>query len=74
MEPALKMKNHNNQIKGCPGIGKSEKTLWRTIEECLSFLEKLSDVPELLSTMIVDHEAFNRIRDDRWFIEHQNKY
>jgi Fe-S-cluster containining protein len=73
MEPALKMKNYANQIKECPGIGKSGKALQKSIDECLLFLEKLIDVPELLSTIILDHETFNKIRDDRWFIEHQNE-
>ncbi len=72
LEPSLKMKNHPTQIKRCPGIGIQGKPLKNTIKECISFLEKLSDVPALLMTMILDSETFNRIRNDRWFIEHPN--
>ena len=66
------MKNHTTQIKTCPGIGILGKPLKNTIKECLSFLGKLSDVPALLGTIVLESEVFNKVRNDRWFIEHLN--
>ena len=70
LEPALKMKNDTTQIKTCPGIGILGKPLKDTKKDCLSFLKKLYDVPTLLSTIVLDSEAFSKIRNDRWFIEY----
>ncbi|MFX1282766.1 MAG: YkgJ family cysteine cluster protein [Promethearchaeota archaeon] len=72
LEPALKMKNESTQVKTCPGVGKSGKPLKASIANCLSFLKKLTDVPTLLSTVVITSEVFNRIRNDRWFIENWN--
>lgn len=72
LEPALKMKNTTNLSKQCPGIGKDENSLTKTIKECISFLERLRDTPKLLATIILDSETFNNIRNDRWFIEQFN--
>ncbi len=71
LEPALKMKmkNTSNLRKQCPGIGKDENSLIKTIKECISFLEMLRDTPKLLATIILNGETFNNIRNDRWFIE-----
>ena len=72
LEPALKMMNHTTQIKHCPGIGKTGKSLKETIKDCYSFLRNLSTAPQLLSTIILTNENFNSIRNDRWFIEYNN--
>lgn len=72
LEPALEMKNTSNLSKQCPGIGKDENSLTKTIKECISFLEMLKDTPKLLATIILDGETFNNIRNDRWFIEQFN--
>ncbi len=69
MEPALRMENSSNNKKQCPGIGKKEKQLKQTIDECILFLKYLKDTPKLLETVILTGERFNNIRDDRWFIE-----
>jgi len=75
IEPALnmkKIKNTSNLSKQCPGIGKEENSLAKTIELCISFLERLKDTSKLLATIILDGETFNNIRNDRWFIEQLN--
>ncbi|MHA2225230.1 MAG: YkgJ family cysteine cluster protein [Candidatus Hodarchaeales archaeon] len=69
LEPALRMINYQVQRDTCPGIGKRGKPLTTTIDECLSFLCKLDEVPRLLTTVILDSDSFNKIRNDRWFIE-----
>jgi Fe-S-cluster containining protein len=70
LEPALKMKNtKNDKQRSCPGIGVEDRPLKQIIDNCLSFLEKLNEVPELLSTVILAGDKFNRIRNDRWFID-----
>ncbi len=73
LEPALKMKNETTKIKTCPGVGKLGEPLKKSITYCLSFLAKLADVPALLSTIVINSEIFNGIRNDRWFIENWNE-
>lgn len=70
LEPALKMLNHTTWENDCPGIGNEGKPLKKTINECFYFLKKLSDVPALLTTIVLDSETFNNIRNDQWFINY----
>ncbi|MFX0205977.1 MAG: YkgJ family cysteine cluster protein [Candidatus Hodarchaeota archaeon] len=69
LEPALKMLKDKGHIKSCPGIGTYGKPLKNTIRDCLSFIKNLRDSSSLLATVIFENEAFNNIRNDRWFIE-----
>ena len=65
LEPALKMKNSTDKVKQCPGIGIEGKSLKQSISECISFLENLKDTPNLLKTIVLTVEVFNKIRNDR---------
>ncbi|MFW9994031.1 MAG: YkgJ family cysteine cluster protein [Candidatus Odinarchaeota archaeon] len=70
LEPALKMKNKESDLHHrCPGVGEPGKPLRETLDDCLSFLKKLAEVPDLLATVILDGEKFSKLRNDRWFIE-----
>lgn len=69
LELAVKMLKDKNYRGSCPGIGNQGKPLKYTIRDCIVFLEKLSDSPSLLATIILESDAFSNIRNDRWFIE-----
>jgi len=71
LEPALKMKHHSSKANtNCPGIGISGKSLQQSISDCLEYLKSLASAPDILKTIILDNETFQKIRDDRWFINH----
>ncbi|MFX0182714.1 MAG: hypothetical protein ACFE95_06475 [Candidatus Hodarchaeota archaeon] len=63
------MLKDKNQGGSCPGIGKQGKPLKNSIKDCIVFLENLKDSPNLLATIILENDAFNKIRNDRWLIE-----
>ena len=69
LEPSLKMKNPSKNASLCPGIGRKGMKINNYIKDCIKFLKYCGRVPQLLETMILDSEMFNRIRNDRWFID-----
>jgi hypothetical protein len=69
LDLAIKMLKDKDHRGSCPGIGGQGKPLKNTIRDCIVFLEKLSDSPSLLATIILESDAFSNIRNDRWFIE-----
>ncbi|MHA1971858.1 MAG: YkgJ family cysteine cluster protein [Candidatus Hodarchaeales archaeon] len=70
LEPALKMKNHSSNVNtNCPGIGTPGKPLKQSISDCLEYLRSLASAPEILKTVILDNETFQKIRNDRWFLD-----
>ncbi|MFW9854679.1 MAG: YkgJ family cysteine cluster protein [Candidatus Thorarchaeota archaeon] len=70
LEPALKMLNDDEgRIKQCPGLSREGKPLQQTISDCLLFLKESRSSPAILSTLIMDCNAFHKIRSEKWFVE-----
>ncbi|WP_455464714.1 YkgJ family cysteine cluster protein [Candidatus Hodarchaeum mangrovi] len=70
LEPSLKMKIPSKNATVCHGIGIKGISINNYIKDCIKFLKYCNTVPQLLKTMILDSEMFNRIRNDRWFIDY----
>ncbi|MFW9777570.1 MAG: YkgJ family cysteine cluster protein [Candidatus Heimdallarchaeota archaeon] len=74
LETALKMLGDDDgRLKRCPGLSREGKPLQQTIRDCLLFLKESRSSPSILSTLIMDCNAFHKIRSEKWFIESARK-